>query len=360
MDDSINHYISASFPGNRTNIYLDFSTLSETSRKRQILLSDDECLEKGQRQDAKMEPDNVTTETRFILSGLTHHRKEQILLFVVFLIIYLLTVLGNLLIIVLVWINTQLHTPMYFFLTHLAGMEILYVTSSSPQLLAHLMAGNGIISVTRCMLQGASALCMGSTECLLLGVMAYDRYLAICNPLRYASAMDSKRQYLLASSCWVIGCLFSMVNVVCISRHPFCGPNRINHFVCELQFLLDLACGDIKRTKIILNGLATFIVLIPFSVILCSYTCILYSVFQMHSAASWRKAFSTCGSHLIVVTLFYGTIISIYILPQSNTISDQDKQIAVLYVVVTPLLNPIIYTLRNKDVHRAVVKVLKI
>ncbi|XP_007437777.1 olfactory receptor 2D3-like [Python bivittatus] len=306
-----------------------------------------------------MGPENVTTETKFILSGLAHHRKEQILLFVVFLIIYLLTVLGNLMIIILVQIDTQLHTPMYFFLSHLAGMEILYVTSSSPQLLAHLMAGNGIISITRCMLQGCSALSMGSTECLLLGVMAYDRYLAICNPLRYASAMDRKRQHLLASSCWIIGCLFSIINIVCISRHPFCGPNHINHFVCELQFLLDLACGDTKRTKAILNGLAAFIVLVPFSTILCSYSFILYSVFQMHSAAGWHKAFSTCGSHLIVVTLFYGTIISIYILPQSNTISDRDKQIAVLYVVVTPLLNPIIYTLRNKDVHQAVAKVLK-
>uniref|UniRef100_A0A8C7DZR9 Olfactory receptor n=1 Tax=Naja naja TaxID=35670 RepID=A0A8C7DZR9_NAJNA len=302
-----------------------------------------------------MGAENYTTTKEFILLGLTSHPKTWLLPFVTVLLIYLLTIFGNTLIILLVWVDFQLHTPMYFFLSYLAGMEIGYVTSTLPQMLSHLLTGNGVISLTRCTL----ALCMGSTECLLLGVMAYDRYLAICKPLRYASAMDSKQQYLLASSCWIIGCLFSMVNVVCISRHPFCGPNRINHFVCELQFLLDLACGDIKRTKVILNGLATFIVLIPFSVILCSYTCILYSVFQMHSAAGWRKAFSTCGSHLIVVTLFYGTIISIYILPQSNTISDQDKKIAVLYVVVTPLLNPIIYTLRNKDVHRAVVKILK-
>ncbi|XP_063158676.1 olfactory receptor 10C1-like [Candoia aspera] len=306
-----------------------------------------------------MRAENFTSETGFILLGLTSHRKQQILLFVVFLTIYLLTILGNLLIIILVRIDAQLHTPMYFFLSHLSGLEVVYVTSTLPQTLAHLLAGNGVLSSTRCMLQGGSALSMGSTECLLLGVMAYDRYLAICNPLRYASAMDRKHQHLLATSCWIIGCLFSMVNVVCIFRHPFCGPNSINHFTCELQFVLKLACGDINCTKAILKGLSAFIVLVPFSAILCSYSRILYSICQMQSAAGWQKAFSTCSSHLIVVSLFYGTIISIYILPQSSSFPDRDKKIAVLYVVVTPLLNPIIYTLRNKEVHKAVGKVLK-
>ncbi|XP_025028639.1 olfactory receptor 15-like [Python bivittatus] len=305
-----------------------------------------------------MRAENFTSETGFILLGLTDHRKQQILLFVVFLTIYLLTVWGNLLIIILVHIDAQLHTPMYFFLSHLAGMEIVYVTSTLPQTLADLWAGNGVLSTTRCMLQGFSGLSMGSTECLLLGVMAYDRYLAICNPLRYASAMDRKHQHLLAASCWIIGCFFSMINVVCIFRHSFCGPNHINHFVCELHFLLDLACDDTKLTKAILNGLAAFIALVPFLVILCSYSFILYSVFQMHSAAGWRKAFTTCGSHLVVVTLFYGPIISIYIIPQLTSDPDRGKQIAVLYIVVTPLLNPLIYTLRNKEVHKALGKVL--
>ncbi|XP_032092270.1 olfactory receptor 1D2-like [Thamnophis elegans] len=306
-----------------------------------------------------MDAENFTSEAEFILLGLTSHRTEQILVFAVFLTIYLLTVLGNLLIILLVHTDAQLHTPMYYFLSHLAGTDIVYVTTTLPQTLAHLLAGNGVLSSIRCMLQGGSALSMGSTECLLLGVMAYDRYLAICNPLKYASAMDKKLQHLLASSCWIIGCLFSMVNAVCIFHHSFCGRNSINHFTCELQFVLKLACGDVKHTKAILNGLSAFIVLVPFSIILCSYSCILYSICQMRSAAGWQKALSTCGSHLAVVTLFYGTIISIYIIPQSSSYPDREKKIAVLYIVVTPLLNAIIYTLRNKDIHQAMSRVWK-
>uniref|UniRef100_A0A8C5RCI6 G-protein coupled receptors family 1 profile domain-containing protein n=1 Tax=Laticauda laticaudata TaxID=8630 RepID=A0A8C5RCI6_LATLA len=187
--------------------------------------------------------------------------------------------------------------------------------------------------------------------------MTYDCYLAICNPLRYASAMNRKHQHLLAISCWIIGCLLSIVTIVCIFRHSFCGPNLINHFFCELHFLLDLACDD--HTRDILNGLSIFVGLVPFSVILCSYSCILRSIFQMKSVAGRYKVFSTCGSHLAVLTLFYGTIMSIYIRPHSSSSPDRNKKVAVLYLVITPLLNPIIYTLRNKDIHRAVIKVLK-
>ncbi|XP_026548524.1 olfactory receptor 2J2-like [Notechis scutatus] len=306
-----------------------------------------------------MTTENFTSETGFVLLGLTSHQNQCIVLFVVFLTMYLLTVLGNLLIIILVHIDAQLHTPMYFFLSHLASLDIVYVTSSLPQTLVHLLAGNGVLSLTSCMLQGYSGLLTGSTECLLLGVMAYDRYFAICNPLRYVSAMNRKHQHLLATSCWVIGGVFSMVNVMCIFRHSFCGPNHINHFMCELRFLLDLSCDDVKLTKVILNSLSAFMILIPLSVILCSYSCILYVVFQMQSIAGCYKVLSTCGSHLAVVTLFYGTVISIYIAPHSSSSPDKNKKIAILYLVVTPLLNPIIYTLRNKNVHRAVIKVLK-
>ncbi|XP_026547512.1 olfactory receptor 502-like [Notechis scutatus] len=306
-----------------------------------------------------MRAENFTSETGFVLLGLTSHQNQCIVLFVVFLTMYLLTVLGNLLIIVLVHIDAQLHTPMYFFLSHLASLDIAYVTSSVPQTLAHLLAGKGVLSSIGCILQGGTGLSLGSTECLLLGVMAYDRYLAICNPLRYASAMNRKCQHLLAISCWIIGFLVSMVTIVCIFRHSFCGPNLINHFFCELRFLLALACDDVKHTRDILNGLSVFVVLVPFSVILFSYSCILHSIFQMQSVEGRYKVFSTCGSHLAVVTLFYGTIMSIYIRPHSSSSPDKNKKVAVLYLVITPLLNPIIYTLRNKDIHRAVIKVLK-
>ncbi|XP_032092267.1 olfactory receptor 1D2-like [Thamnophis elegans] len=315
-------------------------------------------LPKNKMQTTKMDADNFTSETGFILLGLASHRYQCIVLFVVFLTMYLLTVLGNLLIIILVHMDAQLHTPMYFFLSHLASLDILYVTCSLPQTLLHLLSGKGVVSSIGCILQGGSALSLGCTECLLLGVMAYDRYLAICNPLRYTSAMDRKHQHLLAISCWIIGCILSTVTIVCVFRHSFCGSNHINHFFCELRFLLALACDDVKRTTDILNALSVFTILIPFSVILCSYCCIVHSIFQMQSIAGRYKVFSTCGSHLIVVTLFYGTIISIYITPHSSS-SDKNKKVAVMYLAVTPLLNPIIYTLRNKDIHRAVIKVLR-
>ncbi|XP_063158673.1 olfactory receptor 2G3-like [Candoia aspera] len=306
-----------------------------------------------------MGAENYTSTREFILLGLTSHSKSRLLLFVAVLLIYLLTIFGNALIIMLVRVDSQLHTPMYFFLSHLAGMEIGYVTSTLPQMLAHLLTGNGAISLARCMLQGYTTLAMGSTECLLLGAMAYDRYLAICHPLVYALAMDRLHQLLLATSCWTIGLVFSAIYVICTFRHPFCGPNHINNFICEPPVVLKLACGDTRITKVIGFGLSTFIVLVSLFVILTSYGFIMDSVLHMQSTGGWHKAFSTCGSHLAVVTLFYGTIISMYIVPQSGSDPDRDKKIAVFYLVITPLLNPIIYTLRNKDIHSAVLKMLR-
>uniref|UniRef100_A0A8C5S384 Olfactory receptor n=1 Tax=Laticauda laticaudata TaxID=8630 RepID=A0A8C5S384_LATLA len=293
----------------------------------------------------------------FILLGLTSHPKTWLLLFVTVLLIYLFTIFENTLIIILVWVDSQLHIPMYFFLSHLAGMEIGYVTSTLPQMLSHLLNGNGVISLACCILQAYMTLAMGSTECLLLGAMAYDRYLAICHPLVYALAMDRLHQLLLATFCWTVGFVFSAIYVLCTFRHPFCGI-VINHFICEPPVVLKLACGDTRITKVIGFGLSTFIVLVPLFVILTSYGYILNSVLHMRSTGGWQKAFSTCGSHLAVVILFYGTIISMYIAPQSDSNPDRDKKIAVFYLIIIPLLNPIIYTLRNKDIHLAALKIL--
>ncbi|XP_062993064.1 olfactory receptor 2D3-like [Elgaria multicarinata webbii] len=306
-----------------------------------------------------MGAENHTSLSEFILVGLSNHRKTQILLFVVILIIYTFTLVGNLVIIMLVRADPHLHTPMYFFLTHLSGLEICYVSSTVPQMLAHLLSGNGTISFTRCAAQMYIALSLGSTEGLLLGIMAYDRYLAICHPLLYAIAMDKWRQLQLTSASWAGGFLLSMMNVGCTLRLPFCGPNHINHFFCELPVVLRLSCGDTHLTEAIIFGAAILILVVPLSVILTSYGLILSSILQMQSAAGRSKAFSTCASHLAVVTLFYGTVISMYMRPRSGTTPDHDKKIAVFYIVVTPLLNPIIYTLRNKDVHGAVAKVLQ-
>ncbi|XP_015268215.1 PREDICTED: olfactory receptor 5V1-like [Gekko japonicus] len=302
---------------------------------------------------------NLTSVTEFILLGLTSHRKTQLLLFSVFLLIYSLTLVGNLLIIILVLTNSHLHTPMYFFLTHLSGLEVCYVTSTMPQMLAHLLSGNGAISFTRCMLQMYISLFLGCSECFLLGVMAYDRYLAICHPLTYAILMGRWRLLQLASVSWGIPVILTVVNVLCTLCFSFCGPKHVNHFFCELPVVMKLACGDTRVAEAILFVTAMLALLPPLSIILTSYGLILSSVLRMQSTSGRHKAFSTCASHLAVVTMFYGTIISMYMRPQSVSAPDQDKKTAVFYIVITPLLNPIIYTLRNKDIHRAVKKTLR-
>nr|XP_056720133.1 olfactory receptor 2G3-like [Euleptes europaea] len=306
-----------------------------------------------------MGPENLTSVTEFILAGLTSHRKIQILLFVVILIIYTLTVMGNVGIIMLVWSDPHLHTPMYFFLKHFAGLEICYVTTGMPQMLAHLHAANGIISFSRCVAQGYVSTCLGTVELFLLGIMAYDRYLAICCPLVYAIAMGRSRQWQLASATWAAGFVSALIYVGSMLPHPYCGPNRINHFYCELPLVLKLACADTHTSEAIGLALAGVVLASSLAVVLASYTLILSTVLAMKSTAGRRKAFSTCSSHLAVVTLFYGTVASMYMRPRSSSAPDTDKHIAVFYVVITPLLNPIIYTLRNKDIHAAVAKMLR-
>ncbi|XP_015268227.1 PREDICTED: olfactory receptor 1009-like [Gekko japonicus] len=303
-----------------------------------------------------MGDDNFTTTTEFILVGLSSDRKTQILLFVLVLLMYIFTLLGNLGVIVLVRVDSHLHTPMYFFLSHLSSVEIGFITSTVPQMLNHLLTGRGELSLVRCALQMYMTLALGSVEAILLGIMAYDRYLAVCHPLVYASAMGKWRQFQLASACWLAGFIIAAICVSITFQHPFCGSCCIDHFVCEIPMVLKLACNDARVTRHIIVMFAGIVILGPFSVILTSYGHILFSVLQMRSAAGLRKAFFTCSSHLIVVTLFYGTIIFVYIRPQSGTSPENEKQMAVFYLMVTPLLNPLIYTLRNKDVHVAMAK----
>ncbi|XP_066486774.1 olfactory receptor 5F1-like [Tiliqua scincoides] len=306
-----------------------------------------------------MRAENKTSLTEFILTGLSEDRKMQVLLFVVFLLMYSLTIVGNLLVIILVQVSSSLHTPMYFFLTHLSSVDICFITSTMPQTLAHLLSGNGVISFTRCAVQMYITTCLGCTECILLGAMAYDRYLAICSPLAYASVMDRWRQLLLVSFSWAGGILLGVINVTCTICLPFCGTNRINHFFCEQPVVFKYTCADARFTQPIIFVVSALILMGPLSVIIISYVLTLYSVFQMKSAAGRHRAFSTCASHLMVVVLFYGALIFMYMRPWADTATEGDKQIAVFYIIVTPLLNPVIYTLRNKNVHGAVRNVLQ-
>ncbi|KAM6451820.1 olfactory receptor 2D2-like [Liasis olivaceus] len=310
-------------------------------------------------QEARIETENITSVKEFILLGLSSQRKIQLLLFVVILIIYLLTILGNLLIITLVQVDVQLNTPMYYFLSHLAVIEICYVTSTMPLMLSHLMAGHGAISFPLCIIQIYVFGSMATIESLLLGVMAYDRYLAICCPLIYGVIMGKRSQLQFAISCWIIAPLLCGICDIFLVCQTYCGPNQINHFMCEFPAVVKLSCGDTQIVEKIVSSAGAFLLLLPFCVILTSYVFILYSVSHMKSTVGQRKAFSTCGSHLLVVILFYGPAILMYVIPKSNSAPDRDKQTAIFYVLVTPLLNPIIYTLRNKDIHRAVRKILQ-
>ncbi|XP_034267401.1 olfactory receptor 5AP2-like [Pantherophis guttatus] len=306
-----------------------------------------------------MEVENLTSIREFLLLGLSAHHKTQMILFATILLIYSLTLLGNLAVIMLVQFNSNLHTPMYFFLSHFSFLEICYTTSTVPQMLAHLLSGNGTISFIRCAIQVYISTTFGGTECFLLAVMAYDRYLAICHPLNYAVIMDKRHQWVLTTVSWAICFLIAAINIALTFQHTFCGSNHINHFFCELPLVVKLACGNTKVTEMILFWTSVLVILGPLVVVLTSYALILLMVFQMKSKASWHKAFSTCASHLAVVTLFYGTLISMYLKQKSGSASNRNKQIAVFYTVVTPLINPIIYTLRNKDIHKAVAKILK-
>ncbi|XP_054850191.1 olfactory receptor 2J3-like [Eublepharis macularius] len=304
-----------------------------------------------------MDTHTFNASTEFILEGLSSDRKTQILLFVVILLIYIFTLVGNAGIIMLVRTNSHLHTPMYFFLSHLSGVEICYVNTTIPQMLAHLLAGHAGLSLIHCALQTYTTLALAAAEVLLLGVMAYDRYLAICHPLVYATAMGRQHQFQLASSCWIGGFCVATVGVSLTFSHPYCGPCCVNHFICEIPMVLRLACDDTHITEIIIFLIAAMVLFCPLSVILTSYGLILLSLFQMRSASGLRKAFSTCGSHLAVVSMFYGIATSVYIVPRTGASLDNQKLVAVFYVVVTPLLNPIIYTLRNRDIHEALAKV---
>ncbi|XP_053120168.1 olfactory receptor 2D3-like [Hemicordylus capensis] len=306
-----------------------------------------------------MGTENITAVREFIFMAISKDHKKQILLFMVIVIIYFLTMMGNLLIILLVQMDSRLHTPMYFFLMNLSGLEVCFVTCTMPQMLVNLLNGNGAISFTRCIAQMYVGTTAGGTECLLLAAMAYDRYLAICCPLQYAVAMGRLRQLQLASASLLGGFLIATINVSCTLRHPFCGPNHINHFCCEVPIVLKFACADTRLTEIIVSVTSILILVGPLSVILTSYGLILSTVLQMQSATSQRKAFSTCTSHLVVVTMFFGSAIAMYGRPNSGSVPNAGRHFAIVYIVITPLLNPVIYTLRNKDVHQALAKVLK-
>ncbi|XP_062062581.1 olfactory receptor 11H6-like [Lepus europaeus] len=298
--------------------------------------------------------------TEFVLLGFPGSRELQSCFFSLILLLYLLTLLGNGAIVCAVKWDSRLHTPMYILLGNFAFLEIWYVSSTVPNMLANILSETKTISFSGCFLQFYLFFSLGTTECFFLSVMAYDRYLAICRPLHYPSIMTGKFCKTLVCVCWVSGFLCYPVPIVLISHLPFCGPNIIDHFVCDPGPLLALACIRSPSAELVCYTFNSVIIFGPFLSILGSYTLVLRAVLRVPSAAGRMKAFSTCGSHLMVVSLFYGTLMVMYVSPTSGNPAGMQKIITLLYSAVTPLLNPLIYSLRNRDMKDALKKVLKL
>uniref|UniRef100_A0A8C8RDM4 Olfactory receptor n=1 Tax=Pelusios castaneus TaxID=367368 RepID=A0A8C8RDM4_9SAUR len=296
---------------------------------------------------------NCSSVTEFILLGFSDHPKLQIPLFVLFLLIYLITLVGNLGMILLIWVDSRLQTPMYFFLSNLnlSFLDICYSLSIVPRLLSDLLAERKVISYAACLTQFYFYSVFATTECYLLAVMAYDRYVAICNPLFYTVVMSPRVCGLLVAGSYMAGSLNSLVHMSIAFQLAFCGPNVINHFYCDGPLLYALSCSDTHVNDMVMFVLVGFNMIMTNLAILISYAYILDTILRrIQSAEGRRKALSTCASHLMAVTIFYGSAASMYSRPSSRHSQNLDKVASVFYTVVTPMLNPLIYSLRNKEV----------
>lgn len=296
---------------------------------------------------------NQSCQEQFILLGFSDRPQLEQTLFVFVLIFYLVTLVGNTVIILVSRLDPCLHTPMYFFLTNLSFLDLCFTTSSIPQLLFNLRGPDKTISYMGCAIQLFMFLGLGGTECVLLAVMAYDRFAAICKPLHYSIIMHPRLCWKLVSVAWGVGLLNSLAMSPVTMRTPRCGNCKVKHFLCEMPALIKIACVDTVAVESMVFMLSVMIVLGPLALILISYGCIAVAVLGMKSATGRRKAFNTCGSHLTVVSLFYGNIIYMYMQPGNTSSQDQGKFLTLFYNLVTPMLNLVIYTLRNKDVKGA-------
>ncbi|XP_058141053.1 olfactory receptor 2G3-like [Dasypus novemcinctus] len=306
-----------------------------------------------------MEKINLTSWGDFILLGFSDQPQLELVLFVVVLISYLLTLVGNSAIILVSCLDSKLHTPMYFFLTNLSFLDLCFTTSIVPQLLWNLKGPAKTITSTGCVIQLYVSLSLGSTECVLLTVMAFDRYVAVCRPLNYTSVMHPSFCKSLAGIAWVSGVGNSLIQSTIVLQLPRCGHRHLHHFLCEMPAMIKLACVDIHANEVQLFMATLVLLLLPMALILVSYGLIVQAVVKIKSTKAWHKVLGTCGSHLIVVSLFFGPCSAIYIQPKRSYGHSQGKFLTLFYTVVTPTLNPLIYTLRNKDVKGALKRMLR-
>ncbi|XP_066487174.1 olfactory receptor 5A2-like [Tiliqua scincoides] len=293
----------------------------------------------------------------FILLGLSNDPTQQIFLFFIGLLVYLLTLAGNLIIITLIWLDRCLQSPMYFLLGNLSFIEICYTSSTVPKMLWNILTGDKTISFIGCALQMYFFVTLGGTECVLLSAMAYDRYAAICHPLRYTLLMNQPVCKGLLMISWTIGSVNSIINTAFIFSLDFCHSNQIDHFFCDIPPLLHLSCSDTTLSKMMTFTISGCGITMSFFLTLLSYIFIVSSVLKIRTAQGRIKAFSTCASHLTVVSIFYGTIIFMYLTPSSCHSVEQEQLVSVLYTMITPLLNPLIYSFRNKDVQGALCRI---
>ncbi|KAM9665787.1 olfactory receptor 2B2-like [Trichechus inunguis] len=296
---------------------------------------------------------NESVPQEFILLGFSDQPWLEFPIFVVVLVSYILTIFGNLAIILVSRLDSQLHTPMYFFLTNLSLLDLCYTTSTVPQMMINICSTRKVISYGGCVAQLFISLALGSTECALLAIMSFDRFLAVCRPLLYSVIMHQRLCLQLATACWISGFSNSVLQSTLTLQMPLCGHKEVDHFFCEIPALLKLSCVDTTANEAELFFTGVLFLLTPLTLILISYAFIAQALLRIQPAEGRRKAFGTCGSHLTVVSLFYGTAIYMYMQPPSPASKDPGKIASLFYTIITPMLNPVIYTLRNEDVKGA-------
>ncbi|KAM9642880.1 olfactory receptor 13F1-like [Trichechus inunguis] len=299
---------------------------------------------------------NWTSVTDFFFLGFTHYPKFEIIIFVLCLLMYLITLLCNIILISISILDSYLHIPMYFFLSNFSFLDICYTSSALTPMLANFVTGKNSISFSGCAAQMYFSLAMGSTESVLLSTMAYDRYVAICNPLRYSSIVNRRICLEIASGSWVTGCLIALVETMPVLQLSLCGNNVINHFTCEILAILKLVCVDTSMVEFLMLVISVLLLPMPVLLICISYVFILSNILRISSVDGRSKAFSICAAHLTVIVSFYGTALSTYLKPSAVDSQEKDKFMALVYAGLTPMLNPIIYSLQNKEVKGAVKK----
>ncbi|XP_030042409.1 olfactory receptor 6F1-like [Microcaecilia unicolor] len=304
--------------------------------------------------------ENHTVVVEFELLGFPTSPQLQVILFLLFLMIYILTLTENLLIIFLVFCDHNLHKPMYFFISNFSAVEIGFTTAAVPKLLSGFLMAKTTISLNCCLTQLYLFFSFGTVEVVFLAIMSFDRYLAICKPLHYSSVMNTRLCTILVIFCWITGFLWIVVPITLVSQLTFCSPNVMNHFICDTSPLFALACVRSYTIEMICYSFTSTMILLCFVLTSTSYIFIIKTILMTSSTTGRRKAFSTCTSHLTVVAIFYGSLIFMYVrTANAEAALDLDKVIALFYSVVTPLINPLIYSLRNKDVIKAVKKAIQ-